>query len=374
MMFRGCLSRVAVSPPQSARRTLHTAATTLSPHPPLSPELTRVGWVGTGVMGRSMAGHLIEAGYTLTVFTRTKSKAEELLNKGATWAATPREVAAKSDVVFSIVGFPSDVEETYLGPDGVLEGMNKGGIVVDMTTSKPSLAQSIYEKGKLQGVASVDAPVSGGDIGARNGALSIMVGGDEEVVHQLQPLFSKMGKVRHAGASGAGQHTKMSNQVMIAATMIGMVEALLYAQRAGLSLENTIETLAAGSAANWSLANYGPRVLQGDYRPGFFIDHFIKDMKICLEEAALMELSLPGLQLVHDLYCRVQARGLGQLGTQALALELAAMNETQLALHGRTESDSSVISAAVGAYGDTKVSSSELVDKFDSIPQPPLKQ
>jgi 3-hydroxyisobutyrate dehydrogenase len=293
----------------------------------ISPQQTRIGWIGTGVMGRSMCGHLIEAGYTVTLFTRTKQKAGELLDRGAAWAESPRHVAAASDVVISIVGFPEDVREVLLGEAGALAGCKSGNVIVDMTTSRPSLAVEIARRAAERNVASIDAPVSGGDVGARNATLSIMIGGDAGAVNALEPIWRTLGsKWIHQGGPGAGQHTKMVNQTLIATCMIGVCEALLYAYKAGLDLEKVLESVASGAAGSWSLSNYGPRIIAGDFDPGFFVAHFIKDMGIALEEARRMGLALPGLALAEQLYQAVAAQGHAQKGTHALMLALAQMS------------------------------------------------
>lgn len=296
----------------------------------IAPGRTRIGWIGLGVMGRSMCGHLIDRGFSATVYTRTRSTADALLAKGAMWADSPMAVAERSDVVFSMVGFPKDVREVILGPKGALAGSRPGTILVDMTTSEPSLAVEIYEAAKAKGVASVDAPVSGGDVGAREARLSIMIGGDEEVVEALRPCFEAMGKtiVRQGGA-GAGQHTKMVNQTLIASGMVGVCEGLLYAYKAGLDLETVLKSVAPGAAGSWSLANYGPRMIANDFAPGFYVEHFIKDMEIALAEAGRMNLSLPGLALAHQLYQALKAQGDGRKGTHALLLALARLSAVE---------------------------------------------
>jgi len=292
-----------------------------------TPGTTRVGWIGTGVIGSSMVGHLIKAGYAATVYTRSKSKAEPLVASGAQWAESPQAVAEQSDVIFSIVGFPADVREVTLGPNGSLAGAQPGTILVDMTTSEPSLAVEIYEAAKSKGVHSVDAPVSGGDIGAKNAALSIMIGGDKAAVDALNPLFAAMGKtIVHQGGAGTGQHTKMANQILIATNMIGVCEALLYGYKAGLDLETMLKSVGPGAAGSWSLSNLGPRIMQNNFDPGFFVEHFVKDMGIALAEAKRMKLSLPGLALGNQLYLSVQAKGWGRNGTHALMLALAEMS------------------------------------------------
>ena len=290
-------------------------------------EKTKIGWVGTGVMGRWMCQHVMDLGYQMTVYNRTKAKADPLVDAGAAWADSPQAVAENSDVIFTIVGFPADVREVYFGENGILAGAKAGNIVVDMTTTEPSLALEIYQKGQAQGTSSIDAPVSGGDVGAREAKLAIMIGGDEQAVQTVQPLFEAMGQnIVYQGGAGAGQHTKMCNQITIAGTMVGVCEALVYGAKAGLDLEVMLSTISKGAAKCWSLDNLAPRVLKRDFDPGFFVEHFIKDMGIALAEAKQMNLSLPGLALVHQLYLAVQAQGHGRLGTQALMLALEQMS------------------------------------------------
>lgn len=291
------------------------------------PGETKIGWIGTGVMGRWMCQHVMDSGYLATVHNRTKERAQPLLDAGAVWAESSREVAAASDVIFTIVGFPPDVRDVYLGEDGILKGAKSGSIIVDMTTTEPSLAKEIYAQAGTQGIASVDAPVSGGDVGAREARLSIMVGGDEDAVNSVMPLFEAMGKsIVHQGGTGAGQHTKMCNQIVVAGAMIGVCESLLYGHKAGLDLETMLSSISGGAAACWTLDNLAPRVLKRNFDPGFFVEHFIKDMGIALDESKKMGLSLPGLALVHQLYLSVQAQGHGRLGTHALTLALEQMS------------------------------------------------
>ncbi len=286
-----------------------------------------IGWIGTGVMGASMCGHLMDAGHPATVHTRTRAKAEGLVARGAAWADSPREVAEASDVIFTIVGYPADVREVILGADGALAGCSGGEIVVDMTTSEPSLAVEIAETAEAQGVAAVDAPVSGGDVGARGGTLSIMIGGDAEVVASLEPFWEAMGRTWvHQGPPGAGQHTKMVNQTLIAAGMISVCEGLLYAWQAGLDLETVMESVASGAAGSWSLSNLGSRMIAGNFDPGFFVEHFVKDMGIALAEADRMGLDLPGLRLARGFYESLMAADRGRLGTQSLILALAELS------------------------------------------------
>jgi len=290
----------------------------------------RIGWIGTGVMGASMCMHLVQKGYKAVVYNRTKRKAKPLLDKGAEWARSPREVAENADVVFTIVGFPADVREVYFGEEGIMNGIRKGSVVIDMTTTEPAIAEEIYKKAKEKGVSAIDAPVSGGDIGAKNGALSIMVGGDKKTVDKVMPLFKLMGKnIVYQGEAGFGQHTKMCNQIMAAALMIGMCETLLYGYKAGLDLDTMLKSVGKGAAASWMLDNLAPRVLKRDFSPGFYVEHFIKDMGIALKEAQRMNLSLPGLSLVHQLYIATKAEGHGRKGTQALLLALERISNAR---------------------------------------------
>jgi len=290
------------------------------------PGETRIGWIGTGVMGSSMCGHLIEAGFSATVFNRTRQKAEKLLAAGAQWAENPKAVAEAADVIFAIVGYPDDVRSVFLGDDGVLAGCRAGNVVVDMTTSEPSLAVEIAAAAQKIGVDSIDAPVSGGDVGAREARLSIMIGGQQAAVDALQPCWQAMGKtIVHQGGPGAGQHTKMVNQILIASGMIGVCEGLLYGYKAGLDLETVMQSVASGAAGSWSLSNLGTRVIANNFDPGFFVEHFIKDMGIALEESKRMGLAMPGLALAQQLYLALKAQGHGRDGTHALMLALASL-------------------------------------------------
>jgi 3-hydroxyisobutyrate dehydrogenase len=287
----------------------------------------RIGWIGTGVMGGPMAGHLLDAGHELVIHTRTRSRAEPLLDRGAFWADSPASAADGTDVAFSIVGFPDDVEQTHLGPDGTLAASKPPKVIVDMTTSQPSLAVHIAHKAAERNVGSVDAPVSGGDVGARNATLSIMVGGDEQHAAFVRPLLEKLGgNVVHQGGPGAGQHAKMVNQILIATNMIGVCEGLLYARKAGLDPHQVIASVGAGAAGSWSISNLGPRMIDRNFDPGFFVEHFLKDLGIALDESARMGLSMPGLALARQLYEAVRAQGHGRLGTQALLLALERLN------------------------------------------------
>lgn len=294
------------------------------------PGETRVGWIGTGVMGRWMCQHLMTKGFPATVYNRSKDKAKELLDGGAKWGDTPKAVAEQSDVIFAIVGFPPDVREVFLGEKGALAGSKKGNILVDMTTSEPSLAKEIEEAAKAKGIGSVDAPVSGGDVGAKNAALSIMVGGEADAVEAVKPLLECMGKtIVHQGPAGAGQHTKMVNQVLIASTMVSLCEGLLYAYKAGLDVETVLKSVSVGAAGTKCLDLYGPRLLRRDFEPGFYVEHFIKDMGIALEEAKRMGIVLPGLALANQLYLSVKALGYGRKGTQALLLALEHLSNVK---------------------------------------------
>jgi 3-hydroxyisobutyrate dehydrogenase len=286
-----------------------------------------IGWIGTGVMGVSMAGHILDKGYKVFIHNRTRSKAEPLISKGAVWCENPGFVAEACDIAFTIVGYPEDVEEVVLGKTGLLAGAKPGTILVDMTTSKPSLAERIYREAKSMGVGALDAPVSGGDVGARNAKLAIMAGGDTEAYEMTLPLFQLMGEtIALMGGPGKGQHTKMCNQILIASTMIGTVESLLYAVRAGLGPDAVIDVIGKGAAGSWSINNLGRRIAAGNFDPGFFIKHFIKDMGIALDEARRMRLAMPGLALANQLYVSAAAMGYENLGTQALYKVLERMN------------------------------------------------
>ncbi len=284
-----------------------------------SPENATVGFIGTGVMGASMAGHILKAGYPLHVYTRTRTKAEELVRQGAMWQETPAELAAACDVIITMIGYPQDVEAVYLGEEGLIANARQGSCLIDMTTSSPLLAQRIAEACAARGLHALDAPVSGGDVGAREARLSIMIGGEEQTVTAVRPLLELLGSnIVHQGAAGAGQHAKMCNQIAIASNMMGVCEAIAYAQSAGLNPQTVLQAIAGGAAGSWSLANLGPRMLAGDYEPGFYIKHFIKDMGIALDAAREMGLSLPGLSLAESLYRQLAEQGLEDKGTQAL--------------------------------------------------------
>ena len=279
----------------------------------------KLGFIGTGVMGSAVVRHLLEAGHEVAVYNRTKAKADPLVTEGAVWADTPKAVAEQSNILFTMVGYPKDVEEIYYGESGIFSADVSGRILVDLTTSTPTLAEKIAKTAKEKGADALDAPVSGGDLGAKNGTLTIMVGGEKSVYDQVLPLFKEFGTTFTLhGSAGKGQHTKMANQIMIAGTMTGMTEMLVYAQKNGLDLEKVIETLSGGSAANWSLSNYSTRILKEDYTPGFFVKHFIKDLKIALEEAEKMNLVLPATIQALKLYEELADKGFENDGTQAL--------------------------------------------------------
>jgi 3-hydroxyisobutyrate dehydrogenase len=295
--------------------------------PVISPATTRIAWIGTGVMGSSMCRRLMEAGFHVTVQNRTRSKTDPLVARGAKFAATPREAAADADVVFFMVGHPHDVREVILSADGALAACREGAVLVDMTTSEPSLAEEIAAIAGERGVISIDAPVSGGDVGARNGTLSIMIGGDQETVESLEPCWQAMGKTWiRQGGPGAGQHTKMMNQTLVAAGMVGICEALLYAHRAGLDLNRSLESVSSGAAGSWALSHLAPRIVQGDFAPGFFVEHFLKDLAIVLEESRRMNLALPGVALAEQLYRAAAGQGHLRDGTQSLILALAQIS------------------------------------------------
>ncbi|MDA5457293.1 NAD(P)-dependent oxidoreductase [Weissella confusa] len=280
----------------------------------------KIGFIGTGVMGRGIINNLLKANYDVVVYNRTKAHAQSVLDNGATWADGPKAIAEATDLVITMVGYPKDVEEQYYGDNGLFAGAHAGQIFVDMTTSTPTLAEQLATDGEKYGVKVLDAPVSGGDVGAKNGTLTIMAGGDQAAYDSLQPIFDVISKAANRfGVAGRGQHTKMANQIMIAATMLGMSEMMVYAKAADLDVAKVMETLAAGGAQNWSLDNYGPRVLAGDFEPGFYAKHLLKDLRIALDEAAKMDLSLPATDLAEALYTKlVEQKNLGDEGTQAL--------------------------------------------------------
>ncbi|NME05144.1 NAD(P)-dependent oxidoreductase [Psychrobacillus sp. BL-248-WT-3] len=282
-------------------------------------EQLKIGFIGTGVMGKSIVKHLLKAGHEVSVYTRTKEKAEELLTLGARWVSKPSEAASSVQYLFTMVGYPHDVEEVYFGEEGIFSIENKGLTVIDLTTSTPTLAKKIDNRAKELDMQSLDAPVSGGDIGAQLGKLSIMCGGERETFDRSLSVLKLFGEtILHEGTAGAGQHTKMCNQITIASNMIGVCEALTYGKKAGLELEQVLRAISTGAAGSWSLSNLAPRMIKGDLEPGFFIKHFVKDMKIALEESERMNLTLPGLELAKSLYDQLISDGYEDKGTQAL--------------------------------------------------------
>lgn len=282
-------------------------------------EKETIGFIGIGVMGESMARHLLNKDYPLHIHTRTKKKAAKLIEEGAIWEDSVKEVAEKADILITIIGTPEDVGYVYFGADGILENAKENAYLIDMTTSKPSLAVKIYQAAKDKGLHALDAPVSGGDIGAKNAALAIMVGGDEADFEQVLPIFNILGKnIRLQGGAGAGQHTKVVNQVSIAPAMIGLCEALIYIKKAGLNYDDVLATISTGAAGSWSLDNYAPRIIAGDLDPGFAIKHYIKDMKIALESAREMGMPTPGLELALEMYEKLEAMGEGETGIHGL--------------------------------------------------------
>lgn len=290
-----------------------------------TPRETTIAFVGTGVMGLSMAGHLMEAGYALFVFNRTEARARPLVERGARWADSAGEAASRADIVITMVGYPADVEEIYLSRGGIVERAREGAVLVDMTTSSPALAERIAKTAAERGVSAIDAPVSGGDVGAKNATLTIMVGGDERAFAAVEPVLGVMGSnVVRQGGPGAGQHTKMANQVAIAGSMLATVESLAYAEHAGLDPRRVLDSIGAGSAASWSLANLAPRILDENFAPGFYVKHFVKDMRIAMDAAEEMGLDLPGLATAKRLYEHLESSGGQDLGTQALWLLYAS--------------------------------------------------
>ncbi len=282
-----------------------------------------IGWIGTGIMGAPMAMHLVKAGYRVSVYTRSRKKAEKLLAAGCKWYDSPSELAAQCNLVFTMVGYPRDVEQVYFGENGILKTLRRDSVVIDMTTTLPDLAVRIDEACRKAGAHAIDAPVSGGQLGAQNGTLSVMIGGEKEIVEQLRPILGVFsGNMVYQGPAGAGQHTKMCNQITIAGTMIGVCEALVYGRKAGLDLSTMLASIGKGAAACWSLDVLAPKIVAGNFEPGFFVEHFVKDLGIALQEAERMKLSLPGLALAKQLYLSVMAMGKGKKGTQAMYLAL----------------------------------------------------
>lgn len=279
----------------------------------------RIAFIGTGVMGASIVKHLLQNGHEVTVYTRTKEKAEPLIALGASWASSPAEAFKEKDIALTMVGYPADVEEVYFGENGLFQTAKAGNIVIDMTTSEPTLAKKLYAHAQTLGIEALDAPVSGGDVGAQNGTLSIMVGGDQITFNRAVPVLQQFGaNIVYQGEAGAGQHAKMCNQIVIASGMIGVCESLAYGLKAGLDLSTVLQSISSGAAGSWSLSNLAPRMIKEDYAPGFYIKHFVKDMKIALDESKKMGISLPGLALAYEMYEKLIEAGYGENGTQAL--------------------------------------------------------
>ena len=281
--------------------------------------IKNVGFIGAGVMGKSMIRNLMKKGFQVTVYSRTKSKAEDIIAEGAIWRDSAAECAKGQDVIITIVGFPKDVEETYFGEKGIIANSEDNAILIDMTTSSPKLAAKIYDEAKAASKHALDAPVSGGDSGAKAGTLSIMVGGDKDIFEQAMPVFEAMGtNIIYEGAAGCGQHTKMANQIALTGCIAGVCEAITYARKTGLDIQTMLDSISAGAAGSWQMSNMAPRILNGDFAPGFFIKHYIKDMKIAQEEAHDVSLRLNILERVLEMYQTLDEKDLGDLGTQAL--------------------------------------------------------
>ncbi|MFR6343960.1 MAG: NAD(P)-dependent oxidoreductase [Christensenellales bacterium] len=278
-----------------------------------------IGFIGVGVMGKSMVRNLIKNGFEVSIYARTKAKVTDILAEGALWCDSIAQCAQGKDAVITIVGYPKDVEEVYFGRGGILENASAGCVLIDMTTTSPQLSVKIEQAAKEKGLKALDAPVSGGDVGAKNGTLSIMVGGEKETYTQCLPIFQAMGtNIIYEGKAGAGQHTKMANQIALGGAIAGVCEALTYAKKVGLDLQTMLDSISKGAAGSWQMSNMAPRMLKGDFDPGFFVKHYIKDMNIALEEASHVNLTMPVLNEVHDMYQALDDRGMGDLGTQAL--------------------------------------------------------
>lgn len=290
---------------------------------------TKIGWIGAGVMGEPMCGHLLDAGYAVSIYSRTRSKADSLIGRGASWCESPAAVAGCSEVLFTMVGTPDEVRDVYFSAHGIFSMLQPGSTVIDMSTTAPSLSVEIAQSAAGLGAQAIDAPVSGGDVGARNARLSIMLGGEISSVNAVMPLFECLGSnIVYMGGAGSGQHTKLCNQMVVAGSMIGVCEALVYAERSGLDCEQLVAAIRPGAAACWTLENLAPRMIAGDDDPGFMVDHFIKDLGIALRESTALGLDLPGLKLAHELYRQTRKIGHGQSGTQALIHAIRAMGRS----------------------------------------------
>lgn len=281
----------------------------------------KIAWIGTGVMGESMAGHLLDAGHELYVYNRTVSKTENLVKRGAKLLTEIKDAPLNADVIFTMVGYPKDVEGVYLGNDGLITTAKEGQVFVDMTTSSPTIAKKISEEFAKVGASALDLPVTGGDIGAKNGTLSIMVGGDKKVYEEkVLPLVKHLGKnITYFGEAGKGQYAKLANQIAIATTMISVAESFKFAKEVGLDLEDFFKTVSTGSGGSFSMTSYGPRILKNDFKPGFFVHHFIKDMRLALEECEKMNITLPGLEAAYKLYNELEEEVRNTNGTQAIS-------------------------------------------------------
>ena len=281
--------------------------------------MKKIGFIGVGVMGKSMVRNLMKHGYELTIYSRTKAKCLDVIEEGAVWCDDIRSCAAGQDVIITMVGYPKDVEEVYFGEGGIIASAKKGAYLIDMTTTSPKLSARIYNDAKRKSVFALDAPVSGGDTGAKNGTLSIMVGGDKEAFDACHPIFEAMGtNIVYEGPAGCGQHTKMANQIALSGVVASVCEAIAYAQKVGLDVPTMLSSIRAGAAGSWQMDNTAPRMLQGDFDPGFFVKHYIKDMRIATEEADEVGLKLPVLADVLAMYQQLDEEGMGDLGTQAL--------------------------------------------------------
>ena len=281
--------------------------------------MKNIGFIGIGVMGKSMAANLLKKGFSVSIYTRTKQKALPIIEQGALWCDTIADCVKDKDAVITMVGYPKDVQEVYFAKEGILENVKKGAYVIDMTTTSPKLSVKIYEQAKQKGVFALDAPVSGGDIAAEQGSLSIMVGGEKEVFDHCKDIFEAMGKnIVYQGKAGSGQHTKMANQIALAGVISGLCEAMVYGERVGLDLKTMLESIAKGAAGSWQMECMAPRILKGDFAPGFFIKHYVKDLNIAMEESEERGLFLNVLQVVRNTYETMERAGDGELGTQAL--------------------------------------------------------
>ncbi len=281
--------------------------------------MKNVAFIGVGVMGKSMVRNLMKHGFALSIYSRTKSKCEDVASEGAKWCDTIADCVKDADAVITMVGYPKDVEEVYFGEQGILANVKPGTYVIDMTTTSPKLSVRIYEQAKEKGIVALDAPVSGGDVGAKNGTLAIMVGGDKEAFDACMPLFQAMGNnIVYEGKAGFGQHTKMANQIALGGAIAGVCEAMTYGRKMGLDIQTMLDTISTGAAGSWQMSNMAPRMLKGDFAPGFFVKHYIKDMKIATEEAAAVGLDMAISDEVLDMYKELEEKGMGDLGTQAL--------------------------------------------------------